>query len=63
MSLFLLLIGILILAVSLYLYSIFSKPNQVYTNNYQEFEEADIDRDVDEMPDDCLIYNDLFDEE
>ncbi len=28
-----------------------------------EFENDDCDIEVDEMPDDCLIYDDLFDEE
>jgi len=60
---FLLLFGILILAISLYVYSIFSKPNQAYTNSYSEFEEGDIDRDVDEAPDDCLIYDELFNDD
>jgi hypothetical protein len=72
MSLFLLLFSILILAISLYLYSIFSKHSQnidnlkqtnKISNDYSEFEEGDIDRDVDEMSDDCLIYDDLFGDE
>lgn len=32
-------------------------------SNYSEFERDNIDRDVDEMPDDCLIYDELFDED
>lgn len=32
-------------------------------DNNPEFETDDCDREVDEMPDDCLIYDALFDEE
>lgn len=32
-------------------------------DNNSEFKNDDFDREVDEMPDDCLIYDDLFDEE
>jgi len=31
-------------------------------NSCSEFEKDDIDKDVDEMPDDCLIYDELFDD-
>ncbi len=33
------------------------------SNKYSEFENSDIDRDIDEISDDCLIYDDLFDDE
>lgn len=42
--------------------SISSKEEEFEGNN-SEFETNDWDKDVDEMPDDCLIYEDLFDEE
>lgn len=34
-----------------------------FEDSNSEFEEGDTDENVDEMPDDCLIYDDLFDEE
>jgi hypothetical protein len=33
-----------------------------FDDNNSEFEKGDMDKDVDEMPDDCLIYDDLFGE-
>lgn len=34
-----------------------------FEGDTSEFENDDCDIEVDEMPDDCLIYDDLFDEE
>lgn len=34
-----------------------------FEDDTSEFENDDCDIDIDEMPDDCLIYDDLFDEE
>jgi hypothetical protein len=39
------------------------KPIGDFDDNSSEFENDDCDREVDEMPDDCLIYDHLFDEE
>ncbi len=40
----------------------YSNKNSKISDNYSEFGKEDIDKDVDEMPDDCLIYDELFDE-
>lgn len=37
--------------------------DEEFEDDNSEFENDDCDREVDEMPDDCLIYDDLFDEE
>jgi hypothetical protein len=42
-----------------------SEDNKVFEKGSvedSEFEPDDIDRDIDEMPDDCLIYDELFDD-
>jgi len=40
-----------------------SVEEEEFEDDASEFENGDCDIDVDEMPDDCLIYDDLFDEE